>query len=560
MYDFAVEFSDKESFIAAYSDSNANYSFVDKKGNQANGKPAILCVKTQPQSNNDKNLCMNCKDVDLALYEGCDSRPFVSIEYTLNLALNDKTFNNQIYCESCQQYVYAYRSKCVKLRIQDVRMCGRAVKLLINRKRFLCPNCNSPTGKTHLYGLQAYCGGQMTPRLAENVLYAQLSSVKREYIAEAYGLSRSQIDRIKKRMIESVKTNKMSTIKSNVATHQFDKVILKVFKGKNTGHIYYTYFLKSKSEGVFLINILTNAERDAITMLQKTPKILYKHFPDENSFYFACFCILAGEKNKHGKELIERLNQLNVMYTEKQNRQTDPMSDELVYNKAMETEDYRQEETKNSSLSKTKRSSLSKKTQNFLLNLLQGSTNIIYDLTPHAFPQIDGPQEDIIKTEKSGQLNFLSALTIPFSLDDSELPDFAIVESFAYYLKEAVQRIKISAKELINSLLYFNPSTVRVTDTGTPHIDLKRQIDILCQLDETNDSGDSLNCVSPIGVPISCLIYQLQQGLLSEDNTALIPCLVINTSEASETVNCQCPYEKDRKDCPRLSYCNCSNK
>ena len=48
IYDFAVEFADEESFIAAYSDSCGNYNFVDKKGNQTNGRPEILSIEIRP--------------------------------------------------------------------------------------------------------------------------------------------------------------------------------------------------------------------------------------------------------------------------------------------------------------------------------------------------------------------------------------------------------------------------------------------------------------------------------------------------------------------------------
>ena len=213
-YPFAAELKRMNEYLKEYEKYSKWYSFLGSNRRPTGDSLVSVGLEIKTQANNRKSFCSRCESNDSIGYRNCDCRAFVSQENELKIVIQDKLSEDGYSCPSCNNKYYEYGSKKVSVstRLQDIRLLSRPTALVIDRSRSKCPNCGTLAGKQQIYGFQAICDGALTCRLAENVLYAQLSGIKRERISEAYGISKSQVDRIKKRMIEQSKDLKMKQV------------------------------------------------------------------------------------------------------------------------------------------------------------------------------------------------------------------------------------------------------------------------------------------------------------------------------------------------------------
>lgn len=497
IYEFAVGYKKFEDFISEYSGEHEGYSFVGSEER-----------KTQKQTNNARNFCVRCNGVGFARYSQCDYRQFVEDENVIAIALADKTDTGGAYCNNCKQRVF-FSKHCkeeAKSTVQDVRLHERPTKMTVSRLRYYCPHCHTFIGMKYLPDFQAYCGGGMTARLAASVLYSQLSAVKREYIAEAYGLSKSQIDRIKKRMIDQAKEAKLILLYKNVNNNLNSEVICKVFKDKKSRHVYYAYFLKTKTGDIQLINIITQAERDAAADWNQNPASFIKRFPQYESFSFMCFCILAGEMNIHGQKLKEQLDKLSDWY------------DLLKNPENMHSKNYFYQNTPEGGAEKR-----------ILLNYLRRMPTAGFEV-----------RSDVADIVNGSTVNF----SMPSSSTSSDSENSIV--SFISSVASAQQGGNaVSYKELINRLLYFNPAVIREAEVRYLVEGARFDADARVFYLELN-----VGSPPPFGAPISCLEHFIENGLLREDNTRLMPCILTQSSTEDR------PNERPELPCG-LSCSNC---
>ena len=515
IYPFALEYKTDDSFIADYSNVQDGYTFIDENAHP-NDKPSILRSSIRQLKSNSILFCERCKRTDSYSSQECDNRQFVANERVLELAIKDNTGNRKSYCKHCGRFVYAHHFKKSKLSLRDVRLSGNPAKLTINRTRFCCPYCNTVVGEEQLYGLQAYRGGAMTPRLAENVLYAQLSSVKREYIAEAYGLSRSQIDRIKSRMIEQMKTASLSHVRRNVKTHASNNIICASFKDSATGHVYYAYFLEKTGNAVFLINILTQAERDAASELLSNSSGLLQHYTNSDAFYLTCFCILAGERHLHGEVLLEMLDQLDARY----NQLVTERKHTLNYFSLSNEDAYQ--------LSGLLRRTRNPEDGHILTPLTSVKENRTY------------PYE----TEEDGQLNLFSHYEN--SAETNVSSQHPKIESFVTMLTATLKEHSVTSSDVINTLLYFNPAVIKETDIAFQVSKIQPYLDSRSFYLEADQ-----RLLPTFGASLSCLSHLLKHGLFQDNGDRLISCqLFAHTAHGCSDNNLPCGLECN--ECPHI--------
>lgn len=474
LYEFAVEYLNTEDFISAYSQKHDDYCFV--QSNECG---------MQKQKNNARNFCERCRDADPRVFKECKYRTLVENENLVEIELRDEAESQSVSCDLCNRKVYLnpYRMRPARAEIQDVRLRGRPTKLQIRRQRYYCPDCNKFLGKKYLSDIQAYCGGGMTARLAASVLLSQLSAVKREYIAEAYGLSKSQIDRIKSRMIDQAKGGRMHLAWGYIETNRDSDVICKVFKDSKSGHVYYTYFLKTKAGELHLINLLTQADRDAVSNWKDAS--FSKRFPDTEDYLFVCYCILAGERNMRGANLRETLYHLTKWYDQHKNTENNRHLYDYDWGESIKKAFKAQELLHREDLSRIETVS------------------------------------DLTYSRQRGTANFSYKFSTNAADPDS---NSAIISFFSTLISELQQISRVSPSEFINRLLYFNPAVIRKeevnycvegTKSGVPN-----------RLFYTENIHRT---PPPFGTPLSCLEYFIKNGLLRDENTRLIPCRLTQT-------------------------------
>lgn len=505
-YPFALEYKNINDYLTDYQITSDLFLFLDE-----NNVPTIdgrLAYKFSKgiQNNNAKGLCQRCKETQAEFYPNCNYREFVALENRISTSIREITENKSYYCSDCN--ITNYASVCRKIssevELQDVRLLSRPTRLTVKRERIKCAWCGRLLGDQQIIGFQAYCDGKMTCRLAENVLYAQLSTVKRENIAEAYGISKSQIDRIRARMLEQSLKARSYHVHSVIDQCSALPVVLKEIKDTRSGHVYYFYFLYRSKKDVVLINALTQADRDALPLLHKNPKKFLKHFPDRSAFYLACFCSLAGERSLRGAKLIEKLHQLDRLY--------DSFSPE---NKATY--------------------------QIRALSFLDSNTNMLELITllrrERRSRKLDTPQS-------SGQ-NVLPEFTAPgMDLISDESNE---IELFLSSLKSVLQRNSTPARLVKESLLLLNPAMITAIE-----IDLlsgKRNQDH--DLHVLRTEGVYM-IQAPFGAPLQCLIHFLQNGLLDPDTNKLLRCALIDGIDDTEDGEKLTPCGLCKEFCPHL--------
>lgn len=303
-------------FLGEYNSLSSKYDFIDSLGNPTNTSLKPTTKLTLNDGYNRKALCNQCKAAQIDFYQACNERIFVSKENEFRIFVRDKLKSDAVRCKKCYNWLTSDKSLITTsvARLQDVRFCSRPTCLIVQRERYKCPRCGILEGDDLIIGFQAYCDGNLSIRLAEKIIYAQLSSVKRALIAEAYGITRKQVDRIKDRIIHQSREARSFHLQYCDPENTSSPVICKELKDNSTGHVYLLYFLMHPTEGIVLIDVLSQAERAALSAFNRDEKSIRDHFPDVHSFHLACFACISAEQKLTGKALAEAVQKLTEWY------------------------------------------------------------------------------------------------------------------------------------------------------------------------------------------------------------------------------------------------------
>lgn len=512
-YPFASEYKSCTAFLNDYQSNADLYVFLKEDGTVPKNECIPSVVSKRKQNNNYKSFCRRCEELEPQFYSTCEYRKYVSQEHEIRLFIRDIAKDGTFYCSKCGKWFYAhgYKKSSSTISLQDIRLRSRPACLEVRRERMKCPQCGILMGDQQAVGFQAYCDGKMTCRLAENVLYAQLSSVKREYIAEAYGISTSQVDRIKKRMIHQSLEARRYRMKLVIESFSDLPVIIKVFKDKNTGHVYYLYFLMRSASEAVLIHILTQADRDALALLGRDLETFRKHFPDADAFYLACYCCLAGERGLKGSELINQLDQFEQLYMEGFSEfGTEKKTKDLFF-----TDPIRKEKT------------------SALLRLLRRERT-----SETVEPKL---------MEEDGQYilpEYAELFSDAQSADEWENRE---VDAFLSLLQSVLLEHKTPSRIVKESLLLFNPALITKLEvdylTGKRHPDLDAEAFRL-------EGAYMLR--PPFGVPQQCLTHFLKNGLFDPETDKLFPCALMEEIRYTEDGDRILPCGLRGAFCPHL--------
>ena len=521
VYSFAVEFKDISCFLADYQQNSDLYEFLDK--HLLPSEKLTAEQHLQAQKNNIKTFCSRCNKRDSYEFQDCFCKTYVAQEYLLDISILDK--GNKIFrCPICHRTSFIQAGKDPQIsKLQDVRLLGRPAVLLLRRDYPKCPSCGKRIGEEMVIGFQAYCDGTMTCRLAENVLFAQLSMTKRELIAEAYGISKSQIDRIKQRMLDQSKNVKRRRIRLEIDASLQLPIIHKEFKDAladkgpedtRADHVYDCYFIQRSESRYDLIHILTQADRNALSQMKSNPEEFSQHFPDADSFYLSCFCCLAGERKMHGEELVKTLASLDRLYREvfrqpEQDEWERTVHFKTVYDSAI----------------------VEKKDP---LHLLWRPRN--------------GFSADAFQVEENGQYVFAEFSEKPLSGSSGGSGSIVEVDEFIALLCEVLRKHKTNANTLKDTLLYFNPAVITKVEmaiqTGMQYEDYDMH---------TLQSEGIYMARPPFGAPLPCLNHFLKNGLFDPNNEKLLPCLLSEKTRYDEKGQPVLPCGLGGDLCPHLN-------
>ena len=510
-YPFAIEYKDTLAFFAEYEQNSDRYEFLDRFLLPSDRLTAEQLHREQ--KNNHKSFCSRCKTRDSYEYQNCFCKAYVAQEYLFDISIMDRG-KRSFCCPKCHRSYFLQPGRDPQISfLQDTRFLGKPAVLLVRRDYPKCPSCNIRVGEEMVVGFQAYCDGTLTCRLAESILFAQLSMIKREYIAEAYGVSKSQIDRIKQRMLEQSRKIKQQRIKWQIAEHLQSQVVQKEFKDSRTGHVYVCYFLKRSESRYDLILIFTQAERDALSKVKSDPEEFSRHFSDAISFYFACFCCLASERGLRGEELEKTLADMERSYYD-----VFPQQDSTEWEATVSYQSI------NRSLELPKKDPL---------HLLWRTGT---GFTP-----------DDIQIEENGQYVFaeFSAKQRSGSRGDSDNIDE--IDAFIALLREVLGKHRTSSAAVKEALLNFNPAVITEVEmavqTGMRYPDLDWH---------TLQTEGIYMAIPPFGAPLPCLTHFLKSGLFDPKNETLFPCTLSHEIRYSKDGSVLLPCGIPGKFCPHL--------
>lgn len=503
VYPFAVEFKKAEEFWAAYRQIAALYDFKSTDDHETWTDEIAYIRDIGPQVNNEKNYCKRCLLYDCLNYATCKFRSYVAYENKLRIEIRDHPEDEQSVCPSCKHHFYnhSYKKSVSTQEIQDVRFLSRPSCLIIKRGRIKCPNCGVLLGNDLYEGFQAYCHGKMTPRLAENVLFSHLSSVKREFISEAYGLSKSQIDRIYNRMILYFSENQAHQMRSSLELLSEHLMVHKKLKDGNTGHVYHFYFDIHPNQGARLLHIMLNEERKD---LAKPEKHFIRFLNSLNNLQWGLlsfFCCLKEDEDLTGSEVLSQLGELTLWLNRSFLVWERQASDRVTPSSEIRNEQFFTVPEMRSELHKNLRIK----------------------------PEKDDEEEIPIEADKKGQyvLSVFLEDPTPESIERDK------IEVFLSRLSLLLEKYKTPARALKEKLLILNPVCFTksfVTEfMNTPEEELEDDVkdwDIRRREQHWREYGCERwsGRGTILGVPVRCLLHLMEHGLLDPENDQILPC------------------------------------
>lgn len=521
VYDFADEYDSLKAFLEDYEKNNDLYVFC-KQDHSAVEKMIDAVKQAQAlQANNEKRFCSRCKKNDPQTYDICTSRLQVATENQISFCIRQKTDGTYFHCPQCGTSISATGGLYIKrVQLQDVRLEGRPAKLLIEWNRPKCSSCNTFVGQEQLYGLEAYIDGRMTCRLAENVLRAQLSGVKREYIAEAYGITKGQIDRLRNRIIQEKKIIASRSIRSEVIKERDAPVEVLSFPIINTEIEYYAYFWVKPDHRIQLINLISSVERDSLSRLSDDSAEWKSMFPNAEQFYLSCYCILSGEAGLKGEELESSLELCDEIYRAEEDEYPEQENAPTLY--------YYSPLSEGGDRS-TKREDIRR--------FLQLNKDRIRQCLPQQIPAFN--------VEENGQLLIKGFKEQILQGAGEQSEAIARITDFIQTLSAAVSRKTVGLEQLRELLLRFNPAVITPLElcyySGKRYGWMNDRV--------IREEGQHM-IRTIVGTPIECLSYFIRNGMIRQDAEQLLLCPLLHSGTAPVSGDELLPCGARWKDCP----------
>ena len=502
IYSFAVEYKDHKHFFESYLNCDSDYqikpSFHELASCRIPYTPFEYGIKW---IDDDRDEFSTLKPITtkVCLFEKCDG--IVTCEYkdyickarNYDIHIAEQQNGRPMICNKCGNEVFSHTQR--KISIRDVRLLGHPTSLDVTRVRGICTNCNILQGDNQMPCIQAFCDSVMTPRLAIATLRAYLSGIKRSYITEAYGISASQVDRIKKRMIELTRSRNAFSAYTIISALDIRITPISFYDSHNNE--YFSYFVKNNNGEEILTNILTKQCHDCVDSYYHGKRAdPVSVFQDKSEWINASIAVLNGEWKLSGEELDKRIKEsCNKLYSSARENEAEKMF--FSFNHILEQEQLER-------IWKSKNS----------------GTNSNYDIdTETAQLQLEKDQYVLAEFYNDSNHKMESETVSP------------VISSFLSRLILLLNNKKHRShpQVLMDHLLYFNPAAVSVVEMYWFAGEKFAGMD----LHRSNNQYERQMLVR-WGVPVRCLSYLIDEGLLKQNQKSLLHCFTI-TCDKYET-------------------------
>ena len=309
-YDFAEDHDDEDEFLEAY--EHLPYDLIEKD--------SILITPTDCLSH--AKICNTCSIKAYNVYSGCTLRRFgFLLENKIRLAVSYHPAASRR-CPKCGAYssVSGSSRNISRVEIRDVRLKNMPVKILVRRTRPMCSNenCRNLLGERRIVGLESYASGSMSLRLTASVLACHLNGISRRYIAEAYAISSSQIDRIKARVIDMMKDAKSEADLSHVIFEgiriERERFDITDLQDSPIFELYFDYC--SSSGDLKLASVYKKSTMEGFRSFLQTGNTEYLYgFSSQHEFVLTGMDYYAGHCGTSGRKLLEHVAALGIYYS-----------------------------------------------------------------------------------------------------------------------------------------------------------------------------------------------------------------------------------------------------
>ena len=514
-YDFAEEREDIETFLLDY--ENLPNDLIVKGSLNTSAVPCQM----------HEELCNECKASANGIYDNCLlTKTTFQLENCIRFSLSFHPQKTHLRCPKCGTYSgVSGSSRESVVEVRDVRLENMPAKLLIFRSRPMCSNehCRNLLGEQRIVGLESYAAGGMTLRLTASVLACHLNGIKRSYIAEAYAISNSQIDRIKKRVVDMME---LASAVDDVQHIFFECLLIERKRFNITdsqGSPIELFFDRCDSSGELKLASAyksTTMDEFRCFLQEKNPEYLYP-FRSREEFIRTGVDYYVGYCGTSGQRLREHIVALEMYYIVMFERNGADISPDELGNALNDLFDA-MEDGKHG---------------------LKTKLNRIYRLSKH-LEQSSGLYEWLTSVSFRVQMDFINSkertyydLTKEEVQEDLRLRNKAMSDA-ATLVQRCAQKSVLAGDKLIERLLYYNPAVIppQVMDLfGTTAGDVSLA---------ENDYGEYMSSVR-YGLPLACLTHLLKEGLL-EDRELPLHCHLTGSDGACRP-NCDlyplmCPH------------------
>ena len=517
LYEFAIEYNDIKTFFNYYKPCDDIYNVdptfktlsdsVTEKGHAVTWVSETIpdfCI-IEPRKEKSDSLCEDCIEKS-----DCEVMSYITEQRRYAITVSEKTV---AVCRKCKKPVFN-SIEPVELNIHDLRLLGYPVLFRVTRDSKRCPACNLITVDNPLEYLQSFCDSVMTPRLATATLRAYLSGVKRSEIIEAYGISNSQVNRIKKRMIELIRSRNASNALEAVMSHS-PKIESISFLDSQKNE-YYAFFYTDGSGEVLLADILTKEQYDCASLwLRCNAPDLNALFRDEADWVLAILVVSGSKKHYSSEDAISLVSEMALFITA-----THDVSD-LEITQHVSTSD-----------------SLGRIRLYKLLNGIKSAgTNSNQNRNSDDASELPSVQNQYVLREF-------------YDEENENLYSNDIVAGFIAQLSSALgkKRWQRNPRLLFDQLLYFNPAAISAIElywfTGERYNGINLQA-----------LGSQCEARMPRrwGVPVRCLTYLMKNGLLKDQQHSLLPCYLVRHDYSASSLS---PADENNLPCKmKNTYC-----
>lgn len=487
-YDFAEDHDSENGFLVPY--EHLPYDLLEKN---SFSKATVMCKMHE-------EICDVCKSTASDVYDICTLRRsgFLS-ENELSFSISFHPPTTPWRCPKCGTYssvTGSSRESTVVLR--DVRLNNMPVRMLVSRVRPMCSNenCRNLLGEQRIVGMESYASGGMTLRLTASVLACHLNGISRRYIAEAYAISPSQIDRIKARVIGMMKEASCTADLLHVIFEgiHIEREHFDITDGQDSPIELFFDYCSSSGE----IKLASAYKKSTMESFQnflrnRNPEYIY-NFDSPQEFVLTGLDFYAGHCGTSGRKLLEHIAALGIYSVMMDSGGDVPMSIEL--RDALSSLFDAMEDGKHS---------------------LKARLNKVIKLCPDGSARSSNVLFNCIFSRSFQKLwSSINTVNAPEHLTKAERQEVkrqrkAAMKAAADLIQTQSTMSGLADTDIIDRLLRFNPAVI-----PSQVIDLFATVDGDDHLAE-NDYRSYMNRTT-YGIPLACLRHLLDSGLLAEVN------------------------------------------